>query len=39
MIFGIIIMFSYRPCLAEPGKVRYQILSRFPACVRRKGIN
>jgi hypothetical protein len=22
-------MFSYRPCRAEPGKVRYQIPSRF----------
>ena len=39
MIFGIIVMFSLRSCPAEPGSVRYQILSRFPACVRRKGIN
>ena len=38
-VFGIKIMFSLRPCPAEPGSVRYQILSRFPACVRRKGIN
>lgn len=29
MIFGIIVMFYLRPCPAEPGSVRYQILSRF----------
>lgn len=38
-IFGIIIMFSYRPCRAEPGKVRYQIPSRFLSSAGRKGIN
>ena len=38
-VFGIIIMFSYRPCRAEPGKVRYQIPSRFLSSTDRKGIN
>ncbi|EDY96277.1 hypothetical protein BACPLE_01271, partial [Phocaeicola plebeius DSM 17135] len=38
-VFGIIIMFSYRPCRAEPGKVRYQIPSRFLSSAGRKGIN
>ena len=32
-------MFSYRPCPGEPGKVRYQILSRFLSSTGRKGIN
>ncbi|KDS34290.1 hypothetical protein M098_4413 [Phocaeicola vulgatus str. 3775 SR(B) 19] len=32
-------MFSYRPCRAEPGKVRYQIPSRFLSSAGRKGIN
>ena len=38
-IFGIIIMFSYRPCQAEPGKVRYQIPSRFLSSTGGKGIS
>ena len=39
MIFGIIVMFYLRPCPAEPGKVRYQIPSRFLSNTDRKGIN
>lgn len=32
-------MFSNRPCPAEPGKVRYQFLSRLLSSTGRKGIN
>ena len=32
-------MFSLRLRPAEPGSIWYQILSRFPACVGRKGIS
>ena len=38
-VFGIIIMFSNRPCPAEPGKVRYQFLSQLLSSSDRKGIN